>query len=531
MFAAFALILLLAAYGFFALRRLRVLLRYFQQDEYDAPRFLGWIVAKRAFDRQASLVLAATGLLALGGLAPSWLPELLAAAGLALIGRRQIDPTKTGKKKLVLTERARRILYLALGVLLLAAALCAGLGLPLILWIVLAQAVPLGLCAATALLAPYETRNNRRFIIEAREKLATLRPIVVGITGSFGKTSVKHILGHVLASHQPTLITPGSVNTELGISRIVRERLTPRERFFVCEMGAYGIGSIARLCRLTQPKIGVITAIGAAHYERFRSLDAVARAKFELAEAVFANGGQLVAAEEVLQFAAARALIEANRNHVLLVGRNAAADVRIAAERQTATGTEIELAWQGGHWRLATPLFGAHHAGNMALAFATAVAIGVPVENIALAMRGTPQIRHRSEIRRHGSGATIIDDAYNSNPAGFAGALALLDLFRQPGGRRILVTPGMVELGAAHDAEHARLGAVAARHVDTLLAVLPERQLALVEAYQSAQPHGEVLRCGSFAEADAWMKQHLAAADAVLLENDLPDLYESPPVF
>src|SRR6202050_4878731 len=119
--------------------------------------------------------------------------------------------------------------------------------------------------------------------------------MVIAVTGSYGKTSVKHILGHVLETAAPTLITPGSVNTAMGIARVVRERLQPHHRYFVVEMGAYGPGSIRRLCALTPPKMGLVTAIGMAHYERFKTLETVAAAKFELAEAVAEQGRTLLA--------------------------------------------------------------------------------------------------------------------------------------------------------------------------------------------------------------------------------------------
>ena len=120
----------------------------------------------------------------------------------------------------------------------------------------------------------------------------------------------------------------------------------------------------------------------------------------------------------------------------------------------------------------------------------------------------------------------LIDDAYNSNPVGFASALELLDVLRRPGGRRILVTPGMVELGAAHDAEHRRIGALAGAHVDVLVAVAPHRVAALAESFAEAAPQAEIVSCSGFAEAQDWMARNIATGDVVLLENDLPDLLE-----
>ena len=173
-------------------------------------------------------------------------------------------------------------------------------------------------------------------------------------------------------------------------------------------------------------------------------------------------------------------------------------------------------------------MFGEHQGRNIALAFAAACSLGLPPEDVVAALRSTPQIAHRLEVKRQGDGAIVIDDAYNSNPVGFASALGLLDVLRPPGGRRILVTPGMVELGSEHDAEHARIGRLAAEHADILVAVAPHRVEPLAAAFAAAAPERPIVSCPSFAEARHWLDDNLSGRDVVLIENDLPDLYERP---
>jgi UDP-N-acetylmuramoyl-tripeptide--D-alanyl-D-alanine ligase len=349
--------------------------------------------------------------------------------------------------------------------------------------------------------------------------------MVIAVTGSYGKTSVKHILGHVLETAAPTLITPGSVNTAMGIARVIRERLQPHQRYFVVEMGAYGPGSIRRLCELTPPKMGIVTAIGMAHYERFKSLETVAEAKFELAEAAAAQGGTVIANADVLEFAAPQRFAAAHPDTFLTVGETGAGVV-IAAIRQDLDGLAVTVGWQGRAYELRAPLFGLQQGKNLALAFAAACTLGLAPEDVVASLRSLPQIAHRLEVKREPNGATLIDDAYNSNPVGFAAALDVLDLLRAPGGRRILVTPGMVELGAAHDDEHRRIGRLAASHVDVLVAVAPHRVAPLAESFREAAPEAEIVSCPGFAEAQAWMTRNVVAGDVVLLENDLPDLLE-----
>jgi len=523
---------LIALVGFmvFAARRLLTYLHLFQQEEYDGRRFLPWLVHGRAWDRRLSLALLAVFIaeLIVPGTAPAWLFPFLAGAVCLAAAAFERDPRHSAKKPLVMTARAKRIYAIALGLTLVLGAAAAWASDLAIVWAVAVQLIPLALVAANLLLAPSEARVQRRYRQEARAILQRIEPVVIAITGSYGKTSVKHILGHVLETAAPTLITPGSVNTEMGIARVIRERLAAHHRYLVVEMGAYGIGSIARLCALTPPQLGIISAIGKAHYERFKSLDAVARAKFELAEAVRDHGGTAIIAADTLEFAWPRRFVDAHRGMVVTVGAGDDADLAIRAVHQDQAGVTAEVRWRGRDYQLRAPLFGEHQGRNIALAFAAAVSLGLPPEDIAAALRSAPQIAHRLEVRRQGDGAIVIDDAYNSNPVGFASALELLDVLRPPGGRRILVTPGMVELGSEHDAEHARIGRLAAEHADILVAVAPHRVEPLAAAFAAAAPERPIVSCPSFAEARHWLDHNLGGHDVVLIENDLPDLYERP---
>lgn len=528
LFALFALI----GFVMFAARRLLTYLHLFQQEEYDGRRFVRWLVDNRAWDRRLSLVLLAivvAQFILQGAVATPWVFAGLVGAACLVAAAIERDPRKIAKKPLAMTARAKRIYAIALALAAAVGVAAALIGDFALVWIVAVQLIPLLLIGANLALAPLEARVQERYWQEARATLDRLGPTVIAITGSYGKTSVKHILGHVLETAAPTLITPGSVNTAMGIARVIRERLQPQHRYFVVEMGAYGVGSIARLCALTPPHLGIITAVGKAHYERFKSLDAVARAKFELAEAVRDNGGTLVVAADALEFAWPRDFVEGHRDIAITVGDDAAADLAIDALRQQPDGIVAEIRWHGARYELRAPLFGLHQGRNIALAFAAGCGLGLPPEDIVASLRSTPQIAHRLEVKRQGNGTTLIDDAYNSNPVGFASALGLLDVLRRPDGRRILVTPGMVELGSEHEAEHTRIGRLAAEHVDVLVAVAPHRVAPLVAAFSAAAPQREIVRCAGFAEARLWLDRNLSAHDVVLIENDLPDLLERKP--
>jgi UDP-N-acetylmuramoyl-tripeptide--D-alanyl-D-alanine ligase len=526
-------LLALAGFAVFALRRLLTYLHLFQQEEYDNRRFVAWVVRNAAFDRRLSFALVAVcamQVLPAYHTIPDWTFGGLAGVACLAVAAFERDPRKTAKKRLAMTARATRIYGVAAGLLAVVGVLAALATGPLALWIVPVQLVPFALVAANLLLSPFEAKTQRRYWREAEDVLRRVAPTVIAITGSYGKTSVKHILGHVLETAAPTLITPGSVNTAMGIARVIRERLQPHHRYFVVEMGAYGPGSIRRLCALTPPQMGIVTAIGMAHYERFKSLETVAEAKFELAEAAAGQGGpgggKVVVAADTLDFPAPRRFAEAHPGALVVVGALAGVAAAIGDIRQDTDGVAVTVTWQGRTYELRAPLFGLQQGRNMALAFAAACTLGLAPEDVVASLRSTPQIAHRLEVKREANGATLIDDAYNSNPVGFAAALEVLDVLRRPGGRRVLVTPGMVELGAAHDEEHRRIGRLAADHVDVLVAVAPQRIAPLAASFAEAAPQAEIVSCPGFAEAQAWMARNIASGDVVLLENDLPDLFE-----
>ncbi|HEY8963104.1 MAG TPA: UDP-N-acetylmuramoyl-tripeptide--D-alanyl-D-alanine ligase [Alphaproteobacteria bacterium] len=513
------------AFAFFAYKRILTYMHIFQQEEYDSRRLFNWLIRTKTVDRKATLCLF---LLAIPATLLPFMGQIfamVAAIVLAAIAWIEPDPRLKGKKKLTLTARATRIIVSTGILLFIAMTALVSFEASLLVWIALIQSIPFMIMLGNAILSPWESVVQKKFWDEAHAKLLDLKPITIGITGSFGKTSTKHILAHMLSAFAPTLATPGSVNTPMGVTRVVRETLTPNHKFFVVEMGAYGAGSIKRLCDLAPPDVALITTIGHAHYERYKSLDAVARAKFELPEAVNGKSGYSVLGSDVMDFDYARQFVHLHRNSVTLVGSRNDDDAQILEVGQSADGLFARVTWREREYRLQAPLFGVHHAANMALAFVAACRLGMEPEQAIMALRTTPQIRHRLEVIHQGSGAIVIDDAYNSNPAGFAAALEVLSLLGQKR-RRILISPGMVELGELHDEEHAKVGTIAAQHCDVILPVAPARIPTMIEAFRTFAPHKQVIPCATFQDAQNWLSNNMQYSDIVLLENDLPDLYE-----
>jgi UDP-N-acetylmuramoyl-tripeptide--D-alanyl-D-alanine ligase len=526
-------LLFTATTAYFTTLRLRTYMQPFQQEEYDAPRLLKWWLEKRAVDHLATLGLAIA--LPFGLLQPQ-APLLAAAIWLAVRARQEPNPTVTGKKTLTLTPRATKIWLLASVLAATATALIAIFPVSAMakvaLTIALIQTLPFVLLKANYLLMPLQIRQNRKYLSEAHTILTRLHPTTIGLTGSFGKTSTKYILNHLLASHAPTLATPGSVNTPLGIARVVREQLQPHHQYFLAEMGAYGPGSIARLCKLATPSMSCITAVGQAHYERFKSLETVARAKFEIADATLANGGMCILnIDAIPDHLWQPRVAQAPQSYRLVTARKELLrenDYYIESLTQTSAGLALTIQHDNVATSFTAPIYGMVQAGNLAVAFALAAELGLTPKAIAAAMATVKPAPYRLNVQQAG-GQTILDDSYNANPAGFATALETLTLIAhaeaQPR-RRVLVTPGMVELGTAHDAEHTRLGTLAAQNADVILAIGPSRIPTFVQAVK-ASATTELHTFPTLAAAREWMQSHGQPRDVILIANDLPDRYES----
>jgi len=277
-------LLVFFAFLMFAVKRMLTYMHVLQQEDYYNNRLWKWIFTNGTFDKRLTGALLIVGAVYFTGYVEGFFLNFLTFICLSIVAFLEVDPRKDGKKKLASTSRAKRIYFTGLSLVALVGAGFLAITPHPWLLILAVQFVPLGLTMGNNILKPFEEIIQKGYWDEARAKIAAYQPTVIAITGSYGKTSVKHILGHILKAQALTLITPGSVNTPMGITRIVREQLDEGHKYLIVEMGAYGPGSIKKLCQLTPPDFGIITALGHAHYERFKSLDVVAKAKFELAE-------------------------------------------------------------------------------------------------------------------------------------------------------------------------------------------------------------------------------------------------------
>lgn len=516
--------ILTAAFVYLAWHRLLAYLRYFQQEGYEPLRFLAWTNVRSLTD-PAFWVAVTSGFLYL--LDPL-LAVVLFTVGMVVLGLVQPDPLSSGKITLKLTWRAKRVLTVAI-VLTLSAFVFVLRGFmalevraPLVAASFLFALLPLALVLANVVLMPYERAVQRGYYADAVLQLARVKPFVIGITGSYGKSSSKAMLAHLLQFHAPTLAAAGSINTVMGVTRHIREDLVPGHRFMVVEMGAYAVGSIRRLCALTPPSAGLITAVGDMHLERFGSTEAIYQAKSELAQAI-APGGVLVCNADSPN---ALRIAQANTHcRVFLYGETHSGELatRIEGIRFTKDGTHFVLRTKTGTYTCFTPVLGRPIVLNLAGAFTLAVAVGADPEMAVAAFRTLKPVSNRLEVVED-AGVTWIRDAYNSNQFGFRAALEVAaDL---PATRRFLVTPGVIELGAEQAPVNRALSREAAMVCDSTLVVSDTNRQAFVEGHREAGRDDRLVPVSNRTEAFRWLHEHLREGDVVILENDLPDLYE-----
>lgn len=351
----------------------------------------------------------------------------------------------------------------------------------------------------------YEIPHNKKFVRKAKAKLAASNIKVIGITGSYGKTSTKKILTDILSKKFRVLSTPRSHNTPMGVALSVNSANLGDYDIFIAEMGARHIGDIAELCEICPPDYSVITGICPQHLESFGSIENVVKAK---AEILAHTKTQAVIADDCLSLFQGYSGVNSRVSCI--------SDVVC-----DCNGSTFTLAFGGKSARVSTKLLGKHAAENIAVAATVANLLGMSLTEIAEAVKAIDYIEHRLQLIKSGE-VNILDDGYNSNVKGAAAALEVLKSFN---GRKIVVTPGLVELGILEESENRALGEKLVGF-DLVILVGDTLITPVKEGYLSSGGDKEklILKPTLFA-AQEELKGYLAAGDTVLFLNDLPDVY------
>ena len=513
-------LIIAAISGLFALVRQYQML---QQNSYFPSRYMPWVRESYAVPLCIEVIgFALASLLASKGINAVLLifTCLILAVRIFLAVRTQ----KKSIKKLVFTGRIKRLFAAAAILLCIFIVLYALIKGPvaqifIIITFVFAFVSPLTALVCRLITAPVEKLIYRWYINDAKRILREHNGLtVIGVTGSYGKTTTKFILSRILSEKYNVVATPQSFNTPMGVVRTIREKIEPQTQIFICEMGAKNIGDIKEICDIVHPKYGIITSVGEQHLETFKTVDNVFKTKFELADEVLKNGGEVFVNGDSAE------LIKRIDPSLYTVYGTGDFDVFAKNISYGRNGSEFTVVSSETEIPLSSRLLGLHSIINITGAAALALKLGVAPENIRFAVSSLKPTEHRLELKNYINGSTLIDDAYNANPEGCLEAVRVLSSFDNM--KKVIVTPGLIELGAKEYDCNFALGLEAAKKCDIIILVGLNRSKPLREGAESAGFNPDNLYVvKSFKEA---MEIYGKLADkntVVLLENDLPDNY------
>ena len=379
--------------------------------------------------------------------------------------------------------------------------------------------VPYILYLANGLNAPIETIIKRHYVKITTEKLDRADVIKIAITGSYAKTTTKEILKTLLSQRYRVLATDGSYNTPMGIA-LTAKNLDSTHDVFIAEMGARHVGDIKELVNIVKPKYGVLTGINNQHLETFGSIDNIIKTKNELFTNMVDGVGFFGSDNDI-----AINLYQEFAGEKYLAG--------ISSENALCYATDIQLSPQGMSFTLnivgeepitcSTVLLGRHNVKNICLASSVAYKLGLTPNEIALGINRLKSIGHRLELTPNNKNIIIIDDSYNGNEDGVNAAMEVLDAFS---GRKIVLTPGLVELGKMENIANLEFGKRLAKHADIVIVIGKHNAEMLINGLiDGGMSRDNIKFARTLNKGNALLNEIIVAGDVVLFENDLPDNY------
>ncbi|MFA6386676.1 MAG: UDP-N-acetylmuramoyl-tripeptide--D-alanyl-D-alanine ligase [Candidatus Paceibacterota bacterium] len=432
--------------------------------------------------------------------------------------------TTQNKKPLIYTKKAKAILFASILFLILFFLLGIvfyNLSFSFILLFILLFQPYIIIIFSIYLFKPYEFYVKIKAIKKTKTKIKSLKNVkVIGIAGSYGKTSVKNILHHLLSSKYKVLKTPLSYNTILGISQVVDLELDESYDFFICEFGEFKKGDIIEMCKMVDPLYGVMTGINSQHLERFKNIENTTDSIFELFD-YLKNKKQ----RTVINFANEYLKKESEKNKssgdIISYG-DYVSGIIAGNIKFSDDGTSFDLSFENIKKEVKTPLLGNAHINNILGACTMAYELGVSFEEIAEKLKTLPKVSHRFEQQVLGNGYLLIDNSYSSNEDSFNEALFLLEKINRK--NKILITPGMVEIGKDSKSVHLKFGGQIEEVCSKVILVgntIRTRSLAdginddKVVFMDNIKDMWSVINSFNFNPKDS----------VIILENDLPDNY------
>lgn len=431
------------------------------------------------------------------------------------------------KKPLVLTKRVRRLIITSVIIYLIPVfgiLLCFDVTLLPYYYLVLGAIAYFNyfvILTCNFINIPIEKQVFRHFYKKASKKISDMKNLkIIGITGSYGKTSSKNILNDVLSVKFNTCPTPKNYNTTNGLMLTINNYLDKFNDVFIAEMGAFKRGEIKELCDLVHPKYGILTKIGTAHMESFGSQENIQKGKFELIESLPSDGVAILNRDDELQVSYKLK----NKCSVIWIGIENEADVRATNIKQTDKGMSFDCTFKDDKKRYTfeTRLLGKANVYNILAAIALGHYFGIDTKQLIFGVKKVKSIEHRLELKKYGD-INIIDDAYNSNPIGSKMAVEVLGLMP---GKKIIVTPGMIELGEQQYDLNKKFGEHISEVCDEVILVGEVQTKPIYDGLMAKNYDKNKIHVINDVKLAFPLMQQLKGKETyVLLENDLPDIF------
>ena len=501
-------------------KKIRHGLHILQLESYYDSRYFKWIKnnIKKVFKIKEIVLLIILVLITFLNLRLGIILNIISYIVLSLIYRR-----KKEKKPFVVTSRIKRMYITFLIILTIIVIILNNIKISY-------SVIVMNTCSILAYLfvslinfinMPIEKAIKLKFIIRAKKKLKENENLkIVGITGSFGKTSTKHIVEAILSKKYHTLMTPESYNTPMGVVRTINEKLLSTHNLFICEMGAKNVGDIKEICDIVNPDYGIITAIGLQHLDTFKSIENVAKTKLELVDSLPDENGIAF-----LNWEDENVRNQKIDKNCVKFGLSKDADYYAENIELTEFGSIFNVVMPNKEKILIkTKLLGKLNILNIVGAVAIADKLGLNAEQIKAGAKLIKPVEHRLQLKQNANGSIIIDDAYNSNIKGAKMAVEVLSEFKTR--KKILITPGIVDLGEKQYEINKELGKYAANKCDYIILV-GEKQAGPINdgLIEEKHPEDKKYIAKNLEEALVKMNQIIDNNSVILLENDLPDNY------